>query len=104
MEYNDQLIPLKEIEDSHEFWRGSRFRQYKVGLKVAHEKDDYYEYMLISIPGEYNFMLLSCVEGYKAWNTLAKVKTTLDNKKLIVSAKAMKYCMGIENTYFVRSH
>lgn len=27
-----KLIPLKKIKDDQEYWKGSRFRQYEIGL------------------------------------------------------------------------
>ena len=96
---NMTLIPLKNIDDEIEFWKGTRFRQYEVGLNVDNKEDDYYEYMLAEIPGEKDFMLLTCVEGYKSGSALTLVKTTEDKSKFIVNGKAMKYSMGTENTY-----
>ena len=93
------LIPLKDIKDKTEFWKGTRFRHYEIGLNIENKKDDFYEYMLAEIPGEKDFMLLTCVEGYKSGSALALVKTQINKTKLIVTAKAMKFSMGIENTY-----
>ena len=97
MEY--KLKPLTVIPDDQEFWKGTRFRQYGVGLNVENKEDDFYEYMLAEIPGEREFMLLTCVEGYKSGSALALVKTELDKSKFIVNGKAIKYSMGTENTY-----
>lgn len=94
-----KLTPLKDIKDDTEYWKGTRFRQYEVGLNVAHKKDDYYEYMLAEIPGEKEFMLLTCVEGYKSGSALALVKITEDKNKFIVNGKAIKHSMGTKNTY-----
>ena len=95
----DKLKPLKIIPDNQEFWKGTRFRQYGVGLNVENKEDDFYEYMLAEIPGEREFMLLTCVEGFKSGSALALVKTELDKSKFIVNGKAIKYSMGTENTY-----
>ena len=99
MEKNLQLLPLKDINDEKEFCKGTRFRQYGIGLNVDDKNDDFYEYMLAEIPSERNFMLLTCVEGYKSGSALALVKTIEDKTKFIVNGKAIKYSMGIENTY-----
>ena len=96
------LIPLKRIKDEEEFWKGSRFRQYKIGLNLENKEDDFYEYMLTEIPGEKEYMVLTCVEGYKSGSTLALVKTLEDKSRFVVTAKAIKYSMGIENVYLKR--
>ena len=88
------LKPLRVISDDQEFCKGTRFRQYEVGLNVKNKEEDFYEYMLAEIPGEKEFMLLTCVEGYKSGSALALVKT-----KFIVTGKAIKYSMGTENTF-----
>ena len=51
------------------------------------------------MPGESEYMLLICVEGYKSGSLLALVKTSEDKNKFIVTSKAVKYSMGIENVY-----
>ncbi len=96
-----KIIPLKEIEDKLEFWKGTRFRHYQIGLNVNEEENNYYEYMLAEIPGERGFMLLTCVEGYKSGSALALVKTSDDKTKFVITGRALKYSMGIENTYLV---
>jgi len=94
-----QLVPLEMIRDDQEFWRGTRFRQYGIGLNVENKAEDYYEYMLAEIPGEKDFMLLTCVEGYKSGCALSLVKILDDNSKIVVTGKAIKYSMGTKNTY-----
>ena len=39
----NKLIPLVDLDDKTEIWRGTRFRQYNVGLNVKDKKQDYYE-------------------------------------------------------------
>lgn len=92
-------VPISEIDDTTKFYRGTRFRQYNVGLNVENPKDDYYEYMLTIVPGESEFLLLTCVEGYKAGNPLAFVKT--EPNEWFVTAKSVKNSMGIENVYLL---
>ena len=99
MKKNAKWIPLKDMEDQIEFWKGTRFRKYGIGLNVADKKDDYYEYMLAEIPGERGFMLLTCVEAYKSGSALALVKTTEDPTKFTVKVKDIQYAMGIESTF-----
>ncbi|MCB9188127.1 MAG: hypothetical protein H6599_02475 [Flavobacteriales bacterium] len=95
-----KLVPLSEINDSIEFWRGTRFRLYEIGLNVPEELD-YYEYMLAVVPGDSEYMLLTCVEGYKSGSALALVKTEIGSGKRCVTAKSMKYSMGVDNVYLL---
>jgi hypothetical protein len=98
---NDKLVPLKEINDDQKFFRGTRFRQYNMGMNVENIEDDYYEYMLAQIPGEKEYMLLICIEGYKAGTPLAYVRVSEDKSTFIVTGKAMKDSMGVDNTYLL---
>jgi|SRR5690554_5501694 len=88
-----------EIDDNKKFYRGTRFRQYKLGLNVKSKEEDYYEYMLILVPGETDHLLLTCVEGYKSGNSLTYVKTELN--EMYVTAKSIKSSMGIDNVYLL---
>lgn len=45
--HKHQIVSLHEIAGDVEFYRGTRFRQYAVGLRGVAEQDDYYEYMLV---------------------------------------------------------
>lgn len=88
-----------EIDDNRKFYRGTRFRQYGIGLNVKSKDDDYYEYMLTIVPGESDYLLLTCVEGYKSGSPLALVKT--EPNEMYVTAKSLKRSMGIENVYLL---
>jgi hypothetical protein len=96
------LIQLAEIPDDRFFYRGTRFRLYDIGLNVENKEDDYYEYMLAIIPGETEFMLLTCVEGYKSGNALALVK--MNENGNAVTGKAMKFSMGSDNAYLIEEN
>lgn len=100
-----ELIPLKDIPDDHEFWHGSRFRQFNVGLNVKDKSEDYYDYMLADIPGNYEHMLLTNVTQdagkHKAGLALALVKINLGNARVVL-AEAMKYSMGVENVFWIK--
>ena len=96
-----KLIPLKDVKDDAEFWKGTRFRSYNVGMNVTNNEDDYYEYMLVEIPGGNEHMLLTCVQGYKSGSALALVKTALDKTKLIVDGKSIKKSLGIDESYLI---
>ncbi len=97
----DGLIPLIEIDDNKQFWKGTRFRVHGVGLNVENQADDYYEYMLAEIPGERDSMLITCVVGYKSGSALGFVKTSADKSQFSVSGKGLKEAVGTENVYLV---
>ena len=97
-----ELIPIINIKDDDEFWRGTRFRIYNVGLNVKDKKDDYYEYMLAQIPGDREHFLLTNVVGYKSGAALALVKTSDDKTKIVVTGKAIKFSIGTDNTFLVK--
>jgi hypothetical protein len=97
-----KLIPIKDIKDNDEFWRGTRFRMYNVGLNVKDKKDDYYEYMLAQIPGDSDHLLLTNVVGYKSGAALALVKTSDDKSKLVVTGEAIKFSIGTEDTFVIK--
>ncbi|PKR82280.1 hypothetical protein CW751_02820 [Brumimicrobium salinarum] len=88
-----------EVADNKKFYCGTRFRQYKIGLNVKSKEENYYEYMLIIVPGEVDHLLLTCVEGYKSGNSLAFVKA--EPNEMYVTAKSLKSSMGIDNAYLV---
>lgn len=91
--------PISEINDKTKFYRGSRFRQYGIGLNVKNKEDDYYEYMLTIVLGEPDHLLLMCVEGYKSGSPLAYVKT--EPNEMYVTANSLKRSMGVENVYLL---
>ena len=99
-----KLIPLTDINDQDEFWMGTRFRIYNVGLNVSNKDDDYYEYMLAEIPGDSNYMLMTNVVGHKSGSALALVKTTLDQNRYIVTGKSIKFSIGTEKTYLLKDY
>ena len=94
-------IKLTEVKDSDEFYLGSRFRIYNVGLNVSDESDDFYEYMLAEIPGEKEHMLLTNIVGHKSGNVLAYVKTKRESNSFVVTAKDVKFSIGTKNTYLI---
>lgn len=100
-----QLIPLKDLSDDHEFWHGNIFRQFNVGLNVEDKSQDYYDYMLADIPGNYEYMLLTNVTRdagkYKAGLALAMVKIILGSRR-VVHASAIKNSMGTKDVYWIK--
>lgn len=97
-----KLIPIKDIKDEEEFWIGTRFRIYNVGLNVKDKKDDYYEYMLAQIPGDNDYFLLTNVVGHKSGSALALVKTINDNSKIVVTGHSLKFSIGTEDAYLLK--
>jgi hypothetical protein len=96
-----KMKPLIEINDDQIIPKGTRFRQYGIGLNVTDPKDDFYEYMLAFNPSDQEYLLLVCVEGYKAGNSLALVKA--HNDPYSVNGKAIKFSMGTDNTFILES-
>jgi hypothetical protein len=97
-----EMIKLAELEDSEEFYSGTRFRIYKVGLNVSDESEDFYEYMLVEIPGEKEHMLLTNVVGHKSGCALAYVKTKKHSSVFAVTSKDVKFSIGTKNTYLIK--
>ena len=94
-------IPLSEIDDEQEFWLGSRFRIYGIGLNVPDPADDFYEYMLAQVPGNSESMLAVNVRGAKAGFALAYVKTAPIKGRFVVNGAALKYSFGTDNTFWL---
>jgi hypothetical protein len=101
-----ELIPLRDVPDDQEFWRGSLFRLYEVGMNVKDKTDDFYEYMLVldnSFPG---FMILanSSREAGQAKRgaVICHVQLLEKADRAVVTGAAMKYSFGTEHTYWVK--
>ena len=97
------LIPLALVNDHEQFWLGTRFRIYNIGQNIKDQEEDFYEYMLAQVPGESEYLLLTNVRGYKAGAALALVKIDFDSGKVVVTAKELKSCIGIVDTFIVNS-
>jgi hypothetical protein len=97
---NKKMTPLRDIEDNREFWKGTRFRKYGVGLNVKNKDEDYYEYMLTEIPPKRDRMMLTHVNGYKSGSVISFIKTS-ETTKFVVSGKEIKNCLGLINTYLI---
>jgi hypothetical protein len=96
-----RLIPMNKVKDMDQFWRGTRFRIYNVGMNVKNKKEDYYEYMLAEIPGD-SYMILTIVEGHKSGKALASVKLKKSKTKRVVTGKALKFSMGTKNIFWLK--
>lgn len=94
------LKPLSEIDDLEKLPIGTKFRQYGIGLNVVNPGEDYYEYMLAHNISDPEYVLLTCVEGYKSGRSLALVKAA-PNTPYAVLGSAMKYSMGTDRTYMI---
>lgn len=98
---NYRLVALKDVQDTDEFWKGTRLRLYNVGLNVKSPKDDFYEYMLSEYPGDREQMLVICVEGYKSGSILASIPTPSGASKFVVTGKTLKHYLGIEHVFLL---
>lgn len=101
-----ELVPLKDIPDDHEFWSGSLFRLYDVGMNVKDKTDDFYEYMLVldlSFP-DYMILANSSREAgsAKRGSVMCHVKKLEGANRHVVIGAAMKYSFGTEHTYWVK--
>jgi hypothetical protein len=103
MQLKPELIPLAEVSDEQEFWAGTLFRHYNVGMNIKDKTDDYYEYMLIDNHEPYMFLAnISLQAGrYKAGHVIAHVKKLENVNRHVVTGAAMKLSFGIEHTFLV---
>ncbi|GAA4055506.1 hypothetical protein GCM10022409_48400 [Hymenobacter glaciei] len=100
-----QLIPLNEIASDAEFFRGTRFRSYKVGMSNVNEEDDYYEYLLVD-NGDPYMLLVNSSSGHgriKAGNVMCYVQKLPNVNRAVVTAAAMQYSMGLANIFLVNA-
>ena len=98
-----QIIPLNDIADDVEFFRGKRFRKYQVGMLDIEEADDYYEYMLVD-NGDQHMLLINSSSAagiHKAGAVVCHVQKLDSVDRAIVTALAMKYSMGVANMFVV---
>ncbi len=101
-----ELIPLRDIPDDQEFWKGSLFRLYEVGMNVKDKTDDFYEYMLVLDLSTPDYMILanSSREAGRAKRgyVICHVRKLEDAGRHVVTGAAMKYSFGTEHTYWVK--
>ena len=99
-----QLIPLSEIAGEVEFFRGTRFRLYKVGMSNVNEEDDFYEYMLVDDHDSHMLLVNSSSENgrIKAGNVVCYVQKMPNVNRAVVTAAAMQYSMGLANMFLVK--
>lgn len=97
------LIPLSELDDNQEFYKGAKFRLYGVGLSQANPEEDYYDYMLIYDHSDH--MTLANVTSdkgrHKAGSVICYVPLHKVEGRIVVSAAEMKRMFGIEKTFFI---
>jgi hypothetical protein len=101
----DRLVPFTELEDHFEFWAGTRFRVFNVGMNSQDKSQDYYDYMLIAVPGESDWMLAANVTRdagrHKAGASLCMVQTLKGVGRFVVTAASLKASVGIVDTYLL---
>jgi len=95
-----ELIPLNKINYRKEFWKGTKFRRYNVGLNVKDEQDNYFDYMLVYVGWEmYSLMLVNITENsYDAgfvYGSVIPVDESLD--RMVVRVKDLKAVFGEES-------
>ena len=98
----DKLVPLADVPDEQDFWRGTRIRLFGVGLNVTDKAQDYYDYMLVEVPGEREWMLCTNVTRdagkNKAGASMCAVKTLDGVNRFVVTGKSLKFSVGTEKT------
>ena len=99
-----QEIPMKEIPDSQEFYRGEIFRVYG-NFYNAPEKENYYDYMLVDNHGTFLAInVISHIGGIqKAGILLSEFDTIQNVPKKVVSGKAIKDFIGLESVFWRKS-
>jgi hypothetical protein len=95
------LIPVQDLNDDQEFYKGERFRRYGVGLANTTEESDYYEYMLIYDQPPHMIMVNVSSEAglYKAGSVICYVPLHNVPARIVVSGKEIKRMFGTENTF-----
>ena len=99
-----ELIPISDIHDTGEIWRGTVFRVMNIGMNVPKEKD-YYDYMLVKIPWESEFLILVNVtyDNTKAGAVYGtSVKVSAPGVAATVSGKAIKEALSLETCFLVK--
>ena len=99
-----ELVSLLDIPDDYEIWRGSVFRVMNVGMNVPKE-EDYYDYMLVGIPWESEFLILVNVthDNTKAGAVYGtSVKVSAPGVASTVSGKAIKEALSLERCFLVK--
>lgn len=98
-----KLIPVIELKDNEEFFKGTKFRLYGVGLQNATQETDFYEYMLIY--DNPNYMTLANVSSelgrYKAGHVLCHIPIHKIEGRIVVSGKEIKRMLDAEKTFLV---
>jgi hypothetical protein len=98
-----KLIPLIEVEDDREFFKGERFRIYNVGIRNTTPETDYYEYMLVY--DHSNHMLLANVTSEagrsKAGYVICHVQLANFPDRIVVSGKEIKRMLGTDKTFYL---
>ncbi len=101
-----ELIPFRDIPDEQEFWKGSLFRLYNVGMNVTDKEVDFYEYMLVGDNSIRDYMILanSSREAGRAkrGSVICHVKMLENVNRKVITGAVMKSSFGIEHAYWVK--
>lgn len=101
-----KLTALVEVDDAEEFWSGTRVRIYGVGMNVPDKTEDYYDYMLATIPGEREFMLVTNVTTdagrHKAGASTGLIRTVPQVDRFVVVGSTLKEYFGLEKVYLLK--
>ncbi|MBL7964823.1 MAG: hypothetical protein JNM31_13380 [Flavobacteriales bacterium] len=97
-----ELVPLGNVPDDHEFWSGTLFRLYNVGMNVKDKSEDFYEYMLVDDNDPDHMILANSSREagrYKRGLVICHVKRLKGASRAVVTGAAMKFSFGTEHTY-----
>jgi len=98
-----KLIPVIELKDDQEFYKGSKFRRYSVGLFGASAEDDFYDYMLIYDNSDYMILadVTSDLGRNKAGSVICYVPLHKVEGRIVVSGMEIKRMFGTEKTFHI---
>lgn len=101
------MIKLTDIDETREFWSGTKLRKYKVGLNTPNADEDYYDYILAYAPWDKeSMMLVNITEGIgknKSGSVYAGVLSVkLETGKAIVTKSSFQHTLeDFENWYLL---
>ncbi|MCK5776095.1 MAG: hypothetical protein KAH25_07965 [Bacteroidales bacterium] len=101
-----KLKSLEEVESHEKFWSGTRLRNYKVGLNVKVDEDDYYDYILAYALWEKESMMLVNVTNGLGKNKAGSVyggvlPVRLDTGSAVVDRASFEFTLGELKDWFI---
>lgn len=98
-----KLIPVADLKDDLEFYKGAKFRLYGVGMSRASEEEDYYDYMLIYDHDKHMILanVTSDLGKHKAGSVICHVQLHDAEGRIVVSAAEIKRMFGTEKTFHI---